>query len=411
MSLKISTCDLDVASSLQPGPKGCNADGTDSGYSSAVGNPPHRDFHNLSQSELELSTGRFFRRKITKLRVFDQDIPPHVQNRFIDLQELFERPLYERLVSSGRSFGPLSMRLKVLGASEETSAYWVVIQCDISAERRIKQFFEQAHVKLEFQPQKALTDMPVFKTWVCPRPPRQLAREYSTNLYGIQNAEDRTLCGRLVQVEGRVATLGGAIMVKVSGEEPALYCLTAGHIIESTATGSDASILDQVDKELDKEWGDDPFEEVFELDSALGGDEKVEGVLPSCFEFTELAMNCHWLKLGRTKLTKDTSPRTKHCLDWALAELEDPALYRPNEFALRANYHGDLELTETARRSIMLQEGRWVIVLSGVSGLKHGKLSATPSFFMDGPATSFTHMYTLTIVDGSCKLSSDGFNI
>ncbi|KAL9043390.1 MAG: hypothetical protein Q9214_003423 [Letrouitia sp. 1 TL-2023] len=173
------TFDISKASELdtvhttqQPNPKGRSTPSPDSGYAPTTTTP--------DQGVVKLPTGKFFKRKV-RLKVFEEEIPTHVKDRFLDLQELFDRPLYERLVSSGKNFGPISSKLKRLGESKQTSAYWLVIQCEPKMARRVRQFFDQDHVKSEYQPRNESGDLPWFNIWICPEP---------LILAGVQDASD-----------------------------------------------------------------------------------------------------------------------------------------------------------------------------------------------------------------------------
>ena len=107
MSLDISKAsELDTVHTPQPDLKSRSTRSPDSGYASTTTTP-----NRTPQVELELPTGKFFKRKI-RLKVFKEEIPTHVKERFLDLQELFDRPLYERLVSSGKSTAKTSSGIR-----------------------------------------------------------------------------------------------------------------------------------------------------------------------------------------------------------------------------------------------------------------------------------------------------------
>lgn len=101
-------------------------DGTDSGYATGTTTTPARESAKSSQAELELSTGNFLRRRTTKLKVFDRTIPSYVSSRFLDLNELYEKPLCEYLIKKRVRPCNISIKLKVLGESEAAVEYWYV---------------------------------------------------------------------------------------------------------------------------------------------------------------------------------------------------------------------------------------------------------------------------------------------
>lgn len=151
----------------QLNPKGRSTQSLDSGSAPTKTTPSQTP--QCDQEELVLPTGKLFKRKI-RLKVFNEEIPTHVKDRFLDLQELFDRPLYERLVSSGKSFGPISSKLKRMGESEQTIANWLVIQCEPKMAKCVRQFFDQDHVKSEYQPKNESGDLPWFNIWICSEP-------------------------------------------------------------------------------------------------------------------------------------------------------------------------------------------------------------------------------------------------
>ena len=189
--------------------------------------------------------------------------------------------------------------------------------------RRVRQFFDQDHVKSEYQPRNESGDLPWFHIWVCPEPPMRLAMDYEVDDGIFLDSKERTLCGTLVKVQRRIATIGGVIMVKVQ-EEESLYCLTAGHII------SMASSLDGVRDVRDEEEQD--FRDVeseaslssdeVELDSAAGDDSRKGQTLDSS--------KIDFLQPRPIRFVEGTQCKTKRCFDWALAALNEADLYRPN---------------------------------------------------------------------------------
>ena len=117
-------------------------DSSDSGY--GTGNTTDSSTTDHSQDLAEgvaLPSRTFFERKVTKLRLFDDEIPQLNQHRFHDLQELFERPLYDYLIRAKVKANPISIKLKVLGESEATAKPWIVVLCNKTASKKIRQFF------------------------------------------------------------------------------------------------------------------------------------------------------------------------------------------------------------------------------------------------------------------------------
>ena len=146
---------------------------TDSGYDSAT-TTPEKTTPEISQ---DLSNGTalpshtFTNRKTTKLRVFEILVPQHVHNRFHDLAELFNNALTQFLIKTVRRM-PISFGLKVLGETEASAKPWIVVQCEKAISKRVEKFFNQRHIKAEYQPCDADTLWPSFKIHVCHWPPK-----------------------------------------------------------------------------------------------------------------------------------------------------------------------------------------------------------------------------------------------
>lgn len=96
--------------------------------------------------------GKFLQRKITRLRPFDKIVPEAAQDHFKDLYELFGVPLYEYVTKTGGTFSAFSIKLKILGESEDTAKQWIVVLSDRGVAKRVKQFFSQSWVRSECRP-------------------------------------------------------------------------------------------------------------------------------------------------------------------------------------------------------------------------------------------------------------------
>ncbi len=398
----------------QPPSKASLTESTDSGYASATTNTPERVPLNISRGELELSTGNIFKRKITNLKVFDHEIPTHVQDRFLDLNELFEKPLYEYLIKTKVSFGSISTRLKVLGEDEATAVHWIVVLCEQKVVKRVKQFFNQPHIKSEYQPRIPTSTLPFFRIWVCNRPPRPIAGyELLEKAYGESVPEPATLCGSLVRVQDSMATLGGIINVTTLEKGAKLYGMTAEHmVIQGEAIGPDFSEEDIGEDDGDQNTCNSFDEEDFELDSALGDDENMHEIIDT--NSFGKPMQDSGRELQRTRFTQISvmeynSRRTIKNLDWALVDIGDLALSRPNLLVLadgNNSFAVGEELKETSRRSMKLEAPRTVVIMSGTNGARWGQISTPSSFLMAGSARTFTQTYIVKLYDGLSKIYS-----
>ena len=200
--------------------KTSSLEGFDSGYGSTGNTTDGSTTTDHSQDFADgvaLPSRRIFERRVTKLRLFDREIPQLTQHRFHDLHELFERPLYDHLVEAKINPHPISLKLKVLGESEATAKPWIVILCSKAASKRVRHFFNQQHIKADYQPSNPDSFSPSFEIFVCNRPPRPMA---GIEIYG-DFGRRPTMCGSIIRVgeadQARFATLGGVIKYVLLG--------------------------------------------------------------------------------------------------------------------------------------------------------------------------------------------------
>ncbi|KAI9794814.1 MAG: hypothetical protein M1816_002942 [Peltula sp. TS41687] len=384
--------------------------GNDSGYASLSNTPdrPTSSVSSFSQEGVTLSGRKLFQPAITKLKGFDQEIPESVRDRFLDLKELFDGPLYDYLSKLKVNVGDVSIKLKILGESEGTAKPWIVVQCEKDVSRMVKLFFKQKHVRVVYQPRDQSSDLPYFEILFCDRLLRRNADDDNIEVYSCAGTDigiRRTLCGTLIKVsegqESCTATLGGVVLVKKSGKSPQLYAITAGHVlrpVQGEHEGSQTSYQGG--------YGEDDFlsddEDNFELDGEL--EEEDDAV-----EDLDKPGTYSWSKIGHVFDASLDMPSTHYNLDWTLFTIDDPKHYRPNLLVELADdtsrYHNVGHLGTLSSSERQIQSGQEVVVLSGTGGNKKGSISIRNSFLMLAPGKRFVDTYDLTLTDGS-KLSA-----
>ena len=394
--------------SSKPSPNGS----TDSGYASIRGaaTPQRQD----SEATLDRPRGKLFAaHRVIKLKIFDQEIPTHVEARFTDLMELFNGPLCTHLSRSNFQPSMMSVRLKVLGESEATAKPWVVVQCDEAMYKSVRRFFNQKAIKMEFQ-HKARDDasLPALEVLVNKRPPRQITLDEPPAVVCSTSFDSTTLCGRLIRVtksgETRMATIGGVIKIHTSQDDFSLYGITAGHAVWSSNKEADEN--QDSDFYTDSEVEDDElFPEASHLEYEIEGIIEQPTTEAPASKF--LASDCvhevpspdaSWDNIGQIYKTSSSSRNTTKDFDWALIEMSDKSLYSPNLFVLRDQgcplIIGE-QLKELICRSMKTQMGRVVVLLGGVSGVRWGRLTARS--FLRMPSTKlFVETYTVLLNDG-----------
>ena len=403
--------------------------GTDSGYASAAATPDRASLDG-SGSTFEYRAGKVFKRKVTKLRMFDKEISSAVQDRFLDLVELFDRPLYGFVSKTASGPSAISIKLKTLGECEATAKPWIVVQCDATVSKRVQQFFNRVEVKSEMQPGDLDQSLPNFEVIVTARPPRPIALTTGCDVFASFNPHAPTLCGKTITTrlsdETRMATIGGVIKVVGSDNSVVLYGMTAGHVFATEDPIEDEAYQYDFGEEPDNSFAlgepddvnDDPdgsclsvSEDVFELDLDPKEAQDLHYGPPNEPLYQDPCQDDTWRSLwsvaGRTSVLSSDNQRDKQNLDWSLIEIEDRSLYRPNVLVLADKGHRFVvgeELKESSRRSTRIEAGRPVIIICGVSGAKWGRLLAPSSFLMMGKARKLTETYNLSLSDGSGKL-------
>lgn len=415
-------------------PKPNKSAGIDSGYASAFCTSESDTLENglAETSQKGVSrylAGKFLQRKITSLRPFDKIVPEAAQDRFKDLHELFGVPLYKYVTKSGGITSAISIKLKILGESEDTAKPWIVVLCDRGVAKRVKHFFSQSWVKSEYQPCHTDPCRPSFEVYVYDRPPIMSA----TSLPSVYadwpgDASKRlTLCGSIIGVKTEsntsIATLGGVLSVTRMDGNKELYCMTVGHVIAGGQPENDVNELEEVGGEGDRKELEEDLEEEesYEGGADLISLEKQEYMLDLGFEGDRhtLAIGIvdqdpgtgdsipSRLKIGSVAITSHDTLEASSNLDWALIKIDDPALYCPNLLLLPGKGEQGHILCEPMALSISKSQTTLpVYLLSGTRGVISGMLSFTLSALMLAPGKKFTDTYTLRLSNGLCKNSA-----
>jgi Ca2+-binding EF-hand superfamily protein len=215
------------------------------------------------------------------------------------------------------------------------------------------------------------------------------------------------LCGKVVQfgvpadtTKPRYATIGGIIKVLTAEGVLELYAMTAGHIFtdadyQSNPGSPETLVAD--DEDDVSEAGSFLLEDCEEFDLELN----IPELEPDDLELDLNDTEGDWEILGTVSGTSYDVSKNKPNLDWALVMLAQTSLYRPNLF--RVGIFG--EVPQMLKGELLrvpfykIDDGRYVIVYSGTSGVKQGFLSPLSSFIMLGPSQKFTETRNLTIFD------------
>ncbi|KAF2231646.1 hypothetical protein EV356DRAFT_286306 [Viridothelium virens] len=172
---------------------------------------------------------------------FDKEIPREANERFLDLRDLFADPLFDYAFKSAKKEKHMSWQLKWLGEDENQMKPHIVVACHQKYKKKVKKYFEQAHVKCELQRPDAYIQPAIF---VC-EGPWILASVLRRNAF-LAEPSSNTLCGLAIttsenDVLRQVATLGGIIACKNKDGTSHLWGLTVGHVFHTQEHGSDRS--------------------------------------------------------------------------------------------------------------------------------------------------------------------------
>lgn len=408
----------DIPAAIKPSLEDRSSGAMDSGYNTAVVTPESgvpESCPNSFTDGIVLPGRRLFPSKVTKLKPFDQPIPQSTQNRFEDLNELFSKPLYNYLTKARVRYTGVSIKLKVLGESKTAAKPWIVVQCDRALIKKVKQFFNQQAVKSEYQPPDADSSLPSFEIFVFARPPRQIATTNYADIYGQSDtASLLTLCGMTIKANkfdmDRVATIGGLIKVAISDKDFTLYGMTVCHIISQGNPEEDLTMDCSSGEDNDEEDGYLLEEEKFVLDV-----HSEENSVPDDTDFTREVtsdrerikqLSVPWSNIGHISMISSGAQDHDNNLDWALVEMDNPSLCRPNlllppHAAHECHVNQELkELTELQN----VASRQTVVLSSGISGFKQGILSLSSSFLMLSPGKSFVKTYNLALSDRTGKI-------
>ncbi|MCJ1379601.1 hypothetical protein MMC17_002703 [Xylographa soralifera] len=363
------------------------SEGTDPGYASIAdvpeGTPENsRDGFN---SEILLPPLSLFKRKVTKLSVVDKPIALQTMNRFNDLNELFGKELYNYLANTNIKYSAVSIKLKVFGEDENTAKPGIVVLCDKVVMKRVRRFFNQPQVKLEYQPCDASLCLPSFEIVVCDRPPKLMSSATNANLYGDPLWYDE---------KGRVATLDGIVIITSMEGNVMLLGMTVGHIFREERPNEDDLDLEEKNNKFDndEEWFFDEVES-FKLDLPL---EEVQVLSQPNFagdtqdiEGYPTQSNMLWSNIGNVVEVSRDNLGNQADLDWALIRFADPLHYHPNLIG-----KSPIDACEEPMES---EQSQPVLLVGGTKGLKIGLLSMSKSFLMLASGGGFVATYALLI--------------
>lgn len=390
---------------------------TDSGYGSTASSPttnrqgastrtqpqtePDRGFNAADQPKPTIVDGT------RGLKRFEKEVDQSIIDRFQDVVERLEGPLFDDMRKPWRQPRPTAIRLMVLGKDEGDAKPWIVVLCSQDQSKRIKRFFQQKFAKAVYCPEGPAEQR--FEVLVIGHPPIHKAANTLPEIFGVERIRI-TSCGTIVKLsvqdDVRFATLGGIIKVVTSDGSYNLYGLTAGHILDppevstqsdpsytSSDLGEDAS-SDEEDYRIEVRSNRDIFKHHSDLNEDLN----------CAFPLIQNPKAIDtWSKLGTISLGSRQVPDYNR--DWALIESIEPQFHRPNYLVGEVNNseHRCKDLQEPPRDKTAMKAPEKVVVNceSCSRELRRGVLSKLPTMLMLPPGRNFIRVYPLSMDDGS----------
>ncbi|KAL7911684.1 hypothetical protein GGI35DRAFT_468169 [Trichoderma velutinum] len=373
---------------------------------------------------------------------FDKSVDSATLSRFRHVNSLLEKPLLEYIRNTIRKKNcPISIRLMVLGRSEDDAKPCIVVLCPEQQSKKVRKFFDKKSVKAVRLPEDG---QPSFDVFVVGREPETKQAEGDVDVFIpiVSDSEGytcETYCGAPIVIRqssgvDKRCTFGGVIKTSWSNGEIKLYGLTVGHVLLNDLEDDRTA-----GTESDQSWHSDDW--IFELSDSESEDESCDSVEeelddeaePYCMmdelQLAPAYASSSWAtdelsKIGsiskdspryQSTATDARSNEPEFYYDWALIDMIS---YKPNLIRPRKMSHDEVqedgvfnfrdhELMISASPPSSHNKRQPVILVSGSEGLKRGSLSALPSRLLLGPGRYFVDALILNLDNNKQILDGD----
>lgn len=370
------------------------------------------------------------------LIAFNKEINRATADRFRDILDRLEAPLFAYMQKSWRKHQPMALRLMILGRTEAEAKPYIVALCHEDRVKRVQRFFRKPYVKETCRPQDST--IPSFEVTVIGQAPCTRsggAIDVHMDMFSSTAGARRTCCGTLVKLSKddkyRLGTMGGLIKVTSISGKYTLYGMVAGHLIEGMepagadyVDGANPSRLENMfdSSEEDSDW--DSAEEESEEESHPVSDtpipcglrthraplkqnsallEAFPGSNKSGSEKHEWQPIGHVINRASRAAWPLHSPPVQRARDWSLVSFS-------SEFGLEPNMLNDKNIVSKAAdlklpsKSMTTSSAALPVLLSsGAQGLLPGTLSPLPCSYWSGVGNKFVRAFSFTLRDGACK--------
>ncbi|KAI1423453.1 hypothetical protein F5Y12DRAFT_798299 [Xylaria sp. FL1777] len=316
-----------------------------------------------------------------------KSVPQQFLNRLTDIRALFTESLLDRVSAKQRPTSAASMELKY---AEHDDTLYLVIQCDKRDKKRMREFFDQSHVK-----EIIGDDIGIHIATGL--------REFATQELKVYGLMSQILSpGVMISIEGTRgssrATLGGIITVVKDGLS-VLYGLTAGHALTRLVRNSNRpspSRGTDIGADSDTSYESD---ESFDF-SADGQSNPFTGVHNDGESRTPLASLS---QIGSITAHSFQSTSSSTNYDWALIKLDTDVLFSNRiPISCPSGSHEQPNPTIMLLKSLVstpLQSPVSVIIRTS-RGNQRGMLTSSTSSLLIAPGREFVETHDVVLDDG-----------
>ena len=405
----------------------CQPHQSDSGYASEASTPKKQT---SDDTPIRHRIKSLPPRSVIKLRRYNKAIPLATQRRFDDLLDFVCHPLRTFILDARVKYTGVLMRVETLGETEDSAKPWVIVQCDSSMLRKVKQFFEQPQIKSQFRPNTEETNLPSLDVCFCDRPPCLMgAASAPVWRHPAAPSFAQSLCGAAVVYgdanTGQTAVIGGIIEVKHFTGKSNFYAMKVAHLArdkrldqsqyherEHQPLTEQDHDKEQVEPKVDALFKLERQDEDYELELEPWGNEAappIAGSLsPLLSEGNKDATPVPQASMiGRIQYSSyDEAPNNAKNYDWALIELDQNSLLPK----LQGQAGTLSRAIVAARRGISTDSSvrRSVVQWNNLSGIKRGTMSFHTSMVMLSPGTDFIRAHTVVLDSKASKIHLTG---
>lgn len=427
----------------------------DSGYASATHSTPNPSEKTPKSSIVDGGPAAKQTQALASLKgagdliAFNKEIDRATGDRFRDILDRLEAPLFTYMQKSFRKHRPMALRLMVLGRTEADAKPWIVALCHEDRVKRVQRFFDKSYVKEICRPQDRT--IPSFEVTVIGQAPRTRsggAIDVHMDMLSSTAGARSTCCGTLVKLsredEHRLGTLGGLIKVTSISGEYTLYGMVAGHLVEEMElAGSDPtnwtspSGLEKVlaSSEEDSDWDSaEEAEEDSDWDSAEEAEEENDMIsdtpVPCNLQTHHAPLRKNstlqeafrspnkqgsekheWQPIGQVFTGASAAARASHfsvnqrVRDWSLVSFSSEFDLKPNMLNDKSKVSKAADLKVPLKSITTSSAALAVVVSSGAQGLLPGTLSPLPCSYWSGFGNKFVRAISFSLGEGAGKPS------